>query len=62
MHVMSDTKQDPPSPDEISKKLEEFIKTQFGSNVLFTSFRDVTKNEPPQVSPVPPQEEEKDEG
>ena len=60
---MSDTNQDTPpaSPEEIGKKLEEFIRSQFGSNVLFTSFREVGKEEPPpMVTPVI--EEEKDEG
>ena len=62
MVPMSDTKQDPPSPEEIGKKLEEFIKTQFGSNVLFTSFREVGKEGPTQESPVSPMDDEKDEG
>lgn len=59
---MSDTKQDPPpSPDEIGKKLEEFIKSQFGGNVLFTSFREVGKDEPQPASPVTPALEDGDE-
>ncbi|HSJ02393.1 MAG: AAA family ATPase, partial [Verrucomicrobium sp.] len=38
---MSDKKPDPPSsPEEIGKKLEEFIRNQFGGNVLFSSFRE----------------------
>ena len=58
---MSDTKSDPPpTPDEIGKKLEEFIRTQFGSNVLFTSFREQGKDEAQAASAPPATEEAKD--
>ena len=44
---MSDTKTDPPpTPEEIGKKLEEFIRSQFGSNVMFTSFKEPGKDGP----------------
>ncbi len=56
---MSDTKNDPPpTPEEISKKLEEFIRSQFGSNVMFTSFREPGKEEPPSAPPALPAIEE----
>lgn len=49
--LMSDKKSDPPNtPEEVGKKLEEFIRNQFGGNVLFTSFRDVGKDDTPPVS------------
>ncbi|MEI6534042.1 MAG: AAA family ATPase, partial [Verrucomicrobiaceae bacterium] len=52
---MSDTKNDPPpTPEEIGKKLEEFIRSQFGSNVMFTSFREPGKEEPPPAPPAGP--------
>ena len=47
---MSDQKPEPPStPDEITKKLEEFIKNSLGGQVLFT------KIESPGGRPVPDQ-------
>jgi len=56
---MSDQKPEPPStPEEIGKKLEEFIRSQFGGNVLFTSFKDGSKDdfspqaEPPVLEPA----------
>jgi endopeptidase Clp ATP-binding regulatory subunit ClpX len=62
---MSDKKPDPPSsPEEIGKKLEEFIRNQFGGNVLFTSFRDGNKEtppaqlEPPNMDDSPEQDDE----
>lgn len=62
---MSDTKSDPPSPEEIGKKLEEFIRNQFGGNVLYTSFRDSGREEkhasiaqsPPEPEPAAPKED-----
>lgn len=50
---MSDNNTDPPnSPEEISKKLEDFIRSQFGGNVLFTSYRDGSKDDlQPQLEP-----------
>ena len=40
----------PPSPDEISKKLSEFFKENFGGNVGFGSFPDMnTPQEGPEV-------------
>jgi endopeptidase Clp ATP-binding regulatory subunit ClpX len=62
---MSDTKPESPSPEEISKKLEEFLRSQFGPNVLFTSYREGggPKEETPAItaSPAPPPEEKEDE-
>ncbi len=56
---MSDSNNDkPPSPEEISKKLEEFIRSQFGSNVMFTSFREPGKDDPPPAPPAAPAIEE----
>lgn len=58
---MSDTKNDPPpTPEEIGKKLEEFIRSQFGSNVLFTSFKEPGK-EGAAPQPEVPAEEPKSE-
>jgi len=56
---MSDNKPDPPSnPDEIGKKLEEFIRNQFGGNVLFSNFQSGTGEPPaPQAGGPPPSEE-----
>ena len=57
---MSDTKNDPPAtPEEIGKKLEEFIRSQFGSNVMFTSFKEPGK-EGPAPAPEAPAENLKD--
>ncbi len=54
VYTMSDNKPDPPAtPEEIGKKLEEFIRTQFGGNVLFSGFRDGFKEEPPGVADTP---------
>jgi len=51
---MSDQKPEPPSsPEEIGKKLEEFIRNQFGGNVLFTSFKDGGKDAVPSESEPP---------
>lgn len=50
---MSDQKPEPPSPsgpEEIGKKLEEFIRNQFGGNVLFSNFQG-GKEDPPAVQP-----------
>jgi endopeptidase Clp ATP-binding regulatory subunit ClpX len=61
---MSDTKQDSPTPEEIGKKLEEFIRSQFGGNVLFTSFKEGGKEEPPPAiaaTAEPVKEKESDE-
>ncbi len=63
---MSDTKNDPPpSPEEIGKKLEEFIRSQFGSNVMFTSFKESGKDGPAAAPETPatttPKEEAPDE-
>lgn len=64
---MSDKKPDPPnSPEEIGKKLEEFIRNQFGGNVLFTSFRDgqgkddgpIAQLEPPTMETTPQEDDE----
>ena len=53
---MSDQKPEPPStPDEITKKLEEFIKNSLGGQVLFT------KIESPGGRPVPEQTDDSDE-
>ena len=53
---MSDNKPEPPAtPEEIGKKLEEFFRSQFGGNVLFSSFRTPTSDETPQIQqPEPP--------
>ena len=45
----------PPSPDEISKKLSEFFKENFGGNVGFGSFPDM--NSPEERSEVPEETE-----
>ena len=60
---MSDNKPDPPStPEEITKKLEEFFRSQFGGNVLFTSFRQPSGEETQaQASEPPAVEDAKDE-
>ncbi len=59
---MSDTKNDPPpSPEEIGKKLEEFIRSQFGSNVMFTSFKEAGKDGPAPSSETPSTSDSKDE-
>lgn len=51
---MSDNKPEPPAtPEEIGKKLEEFFRSQFGGNVLFSSFRS-PGGEEPQQQPEPP--------
>jgi ATP-dependent Clp protease ATP-binding subunit ClpX len=53
---MSDQKPEPPStPDEITKKLEEFIKNSLGGQVLFT------KIESPGGRPVPDQTDDNEE-
>ena len=54
---MSDNKPEPPnSPEEIGKKLEDFIRSQFGDTVLFSSFQGGKESqmhsEPPAVEPV----------
>ena len=49
----------PPSPDEISKKLSEFFKENFGGNVGFGSFPDMNS---PQESPEVPEETEPNRG
>ena len=52
---MSDNKPDPPStPEEITKKLEEFFRSQFGGNVLFTSFRQPSGEETQAQASEPP--------
>ena len=52
---MSDNKpEQPASPEEIGKKLEEFFRSQFGGNVLFSSFRAPGSDETPQVHPPEP--------
>lgn len=52
---MSDNKpEQPASPEEIGKKLEEFFRSQFGGNVLFSSFRAPGSDETPQVQPPEP--------
>ncbi|TDU63136.1 endopeptidase Clp ATP-binding regulatory subunit ClpX [Prosthecobacter fusiformis] len=64
-HSMSDTPQDPPdspkqpaSPDEITRKLEDFIKNSLGGQVVFSrvepGIRDVSDEE--QVESFPPEE------
>jgi len=61
---MSDTKPESPSPEEISKKLEEFIRSQFGGNVLFSSYREGgPREETPAItsSATPAPEEKADE-
>src|SRR5262245_35723280 len=54
---MSDNKPEPPAtPEEIGKKLEEFFRNQFGSNVLWTSFRNPSGEETqPQAGPPAPE-------
>lgn len=52
---MSDDKPEPPAtPEEIGKKLEEFFRSQFGGNVLFSSFRGPggEESQPQQESPM----------
>jgi endopeptidase Clp ATP-binding regulatory subunit ClpX len=52
---MSDHKPEPPAtPEEIGKKLEEFFRSQFGGNVLFTSFRNPSgeENQPQSAPPA----------
>lgn len=59
---MSDNKPEPPgTPEEIGKKLEEFFRSQFGGNVLFTSFRNPTGEEVQPQSEPPAVEAGKDE-
>ncbi|MEY4484015.1 MAG: hypothetical protein RL693_1467, partial [Verrucomicrobiota bacterium] len=60
---MSDNNTDPPnSPEEIGKKLEDFIRSQFGGNVLFTSYRDNTKDDKqPQLEPPASEEVKREE-
>jgi ATP-dependent Clp protease ATP-binding subunit ClpX len=59
---MSDQKPEPPSsPEEIGKKLEEFIRSQFGGNVLFTSFREPGKDEMTPQAELPTFEDVKEE-
>jgi len=54
---MSDTKGDPPpTPEEIGRKLEEFIRSQFGSNVMFTSFKEAGKDAPAAAPEAPAEE------
>lgn len=49
---MSDNKPEPPSsPEEIGKKLEEFIRNQFGGNVVFTNFQAGKGEGAPQQGP-----------
>ena len=52
----------PPTPDEISKKLAEFMKTNFGGNVSFAGFpgmggEDVQTGEPESGEPAAPPED-----
>lgn len=56
---MSDPNNPPPGPEEIGKKLEEFIKKQFGDKVTFSSFRDpfTPAAEPPEPTPESEEEE-----
>lgn len=52
----------PNSPEEIGKKLEDFIRSQFGGNVLFTSYRDSTKDDkPPHLEPPTSEETKREE-
>ena len=52
---MSDHKPEPPAtPEEIGKKLEEFFRSQFGNNVLFTSFRQPSGEETQVQAAEPP--------
>ncbi len=56
---MSDTTPEPPkpsTPEEISRKLEDFIKTSLGGQVLFTRLDSHPhREEPVQESPLPPE-------
>lgn len=60
---MSDNNTDPPnSPEEIGKKLEDFIRSQFGGNVLITSYRDSAKDDKqPQLEPPSSEEAKREE-
>ena len=58
---MSDIKTDPPSPDtadEITRKLEEFIKNSLGGQVVFTKVQRSVGDEEPPVDELPPSGEE----
>lgn len=58
---MSDTKNDPPSPgtaDEISRKLEDFIKNSLGGHVVFTKIDRTGSDDEPPPSETPTQSEE----
>ena len=60
---MSDKENDPPqpSPEEISKKLSEFFKQNFGNSVGFGSFNDAnTLDEEPEIPEEPEQKDDKD--
>ena len=57
---MSDKENDPPqpSPEEISKKLSEFFKQNFGDSVGFGSFNDAnTLDEEPEIPEEPEQKD-----
>lgn len=59
---MSDNTTDPPnSPEEIGKKLEDFIRSQFGGNVLITSYRDNKDDKLPQLEPPASEEVKREE-
>lgn len=59
---MSDNNTDPPSsPEEIGKKLEDFIRSQFGGNVLITSYRDNKDDKQPQLEPPASEEVKREE-
>lgn len=50
----SDSK--PPTPEEISKKLADFMKSHFGGNVSFSNFPGMTPERPPDTEGAPPDE------
>ncbi len=57
---MSDSNTEPPnSPEEIGKKLEDFIRSQFGGNVLVTNYRDSSKEDKRSHSDPPASDESK---